>query len=257
MAYGEKRGGIVGRTIAAIVLSGVAAFVWAPAGIASAGSSDPCPIDLPQGGDPVSLDPTAFTGPIDNPYWPMAPGTRWVSTEGDTQKVRVTVKHRTRQIQGITATVVHDVVSERGALVEDTLDWYAQDDCGNVWYLGEKTAEYEDGVVVSTEGSWEAGVDGAQPGVVVPADPTPGMTYRQEYLAGEAEDAATVLSIDERVSVPFGDFKDALLTKDYTPLHPRLVEYKLYAKGVGPVLVLGLFPGADREEFIRYRPPGA
>jgi hypothetical protein len=256
VAHRMRREGRRRRALAAIGITIATALTVVPAGLASAGSSL-CPIDLPQGSDSVTLDPTAFTGPIDNQYWPMVPGTRWVYTEGATQKVRIDVKHRTRQILGIEATVVHDVVSDRGALVEDTLDWYAQDDCGNIWYLGEKTAEYENGVVVSTEGSWEAGVDGAQPGVILPADPSPGMTYRQEYLAGEAEDAATVLSIDERVSVPYGNFKDALLTKDYTPLHPKMVEYKLYAKGVGPVLVLGLFTGADREELIRFSAPGA
>lgn len=245
------------RALAAMGTAIALAITMVPGGVASAGPSGSCPIDLPQGSDPVILDPTEFTGPIDNPYWPMEPGTKWVYKEGETQKVRVTVKFRTREILGISATVVHDVVSDHGELVEDTLDWYAQDDCGNVWYLGEKTAEYEGGVVVSTEGSWEAGVNGAQAGVVVPADPTPGMTYRQEYLAGEAEDAATVLSTEERVSVPYGSFKGALLTKDYTPLHLKVVEYKLYAKGVGPVLVLGLFVGADREELIHYSAPSA
>lgn len=246
----------VKRALAGIGTAIALSMTMMPAGVATAGPSG-CPIDLPQGSDPVTLDPANFTGPIDNPYWPMAPGTKWVYKEGATQRVNIAVKQRTRMIQGIEATVVHDVVSDRGDLVEDTLDWYAQDDCGNIWYLGEKTAEYENGVVVSTEGSWEVGVDGAQAGVIMPADPVHGMTYRQEYLAGEAEDAATVLSTDERVSVPYGNFKNALLTRDYTPLHPKLVEYKLFAKGVGPVLVLGLFVGADREELIRFTAPPA
>lgn len=214
-----------------------------------------CPIELPQGSDPVALNPRDFGGPIDNPYWPMASGTTWVYREGRTQRVHISVKARTREILGIEATVVHDVVSARGRLVEDTLDWYAQDRCGNIWYLGEKTAEYEDGVIVSTAGSWEAGVDGASPGVIVPASPTVGMTYRQEYYAGEAEDAALVLSTDERVQVPYRSFRDALLTKDFTPLHPRILEYKLYAKGVGPVLVLGVSKGSQREELIRFTAP--
>jgi hypothetical protein len=242
------------RALAAIGTVFALAMTMTPGGVASAGPSGSCPIDLPQGSDQVTLDPASFTGPIDNPYWPMAPDTRWVYTEG-TQRIHVTVKARTREILGIAATVIHDVATDRGVLVEDTHDWYAQDDCGNVWYLGEKTAEYEDGVLVTTEGSWEAGVKGAQPGVVVPADPTPGMTYRQEYLAGEAEDAATVLSTDERVGVPYGSFKHALLTKDYTPLHPKQVEYKLYAPEIGPVLELGVFVGADRAELIHYRAP--
>ncbi len=112
--------------------------------------------------------------------------------------------------------------------------------CGNVWYLGENTKEYENGKVVSTAGSWEAGVDGAQAGVVVPADPQIGMTYRQEYYQGEAEDSAEVLSLSEQAQVPFGHFRDVLLTKDSTALQPRVLEYKLYAMGIGPVLVLGV-----------------
>lgn len=251
MVRSTRYGAPTALVLAALLTIGIA---MAPRGVAGAGSGS-CPIDLPQGSDPVTLDPADFTGPIDNPYWPMAPGSRWIYSEGATQRVRIDVKQRTRTILGIEATVVRDVVRDRHGLVEDTLDWYAQDDCGNVWYLGEKTAEYDHGVVVSTEGSWEAGVNDAQPGVIVPADPVAGMTYRQEYLAGEAEDAAKVLSTDERVGVPYGNFKHALLTKDYTPLHPRLVEYKLYAKGVGPVLVLGLTTGADREELIRFTTP--
>jgi hypothetical protein len=167
----------------------------------------------------------------------------------------VTVTERTREILGIKATVVRDVVSERGELVEDTFDWYAQDVCGNVWYLGERTKEFEDGVVVSTEGSWEAGVGGAEAGVIVPADPQDGMAYRQEYLEGEAEDAGEVLSVAERAQVPFGAFRDVLLTKDLTTLHPRILEYKLYAPGVGPVLVLGVSGGAGREELLRFDAP--
>jgi len=148
-------------------------------------------------------------------------------------------------------------VSERGQLIENTFDWYAQDTCGNVWYLGENTKEYENGEVVTTAGSWEAGVDGAQAGVVVPADPQVGLTYRQEYYAGEAEDAAEILSLDEQAQVTFGHFRDVLLTKDFTPLHRRVLEYKLYAKGVGPVLALGISGGSDREELIRFTPPSA
>ena len=129
---------------------------------------------------------------IDNPYWPMAPGSRWVYREtdgkGGVMKVVVTVTDRTKTIDGIAATVVHDVVSEDGKVVEDTFDWYAQDRWGNVWYLGEDTTEYEDGKA-STAGSWEAGVDGAQAGVILPGQPEVGQAYRQEYYAGEAEDA--------------------------------------------------------------------
>jgi hypothetical protein len=192
----------------------------------------------------------------------MRPGSRWVYRETDAgdarQKVVVTVTPRTRLIaNGITARVVHDAVTEAGSPVEITDDYYAQDRCGNIWYLGENTKEYEEGVVVSTAGSWEAGVDGAQAGVVMPADPQVGLTYRQEYLAGEAEDAAEILSLDEQAQVPFGHFRDAVLVKEFTPLHPRVLEYKLYAKGVGVVLAIAVSGGSDREELVRMVPSPA
>jgi hypothetical protein len=209
---------------------------------------------LPTGSEPVALDPADFTTEITNPYWPMAPGDRWVYREtdgqGDEQRVEVTVTGRTKTIAGIEARVVHDVVSENGQLVEDTFDWYAQDADGNIWYLGEETKEFENGKVKTTAGSWEHGVDGAQAGIAVPADPEPGLQYRQEYYASEAEDAATVLSLNEWVGVPAGSYRDVLMTKDYTPLHPEILEHKLYAQGVGPVLVLGISGGSDREELL-------
>jgi hypothetical protein len=211
---------------------------------------------LPVGDEPVELDPADFTGPIDNPYWPMAPGSKWVYNEIDADGtelvVEVTVTNETKTILGIDAVVVHDVVTEDGEVKEDTFDWYAQDDDGNVWYLGEDTKEYEGGEVVSTEGSWEAGVDGAQPGVIMPAEPYVGLIYRQEYLEGEAEDHAEVLSLDEHVEVPFGTFDNVLQTKDYTPLEPGLVEHKFYAQGVGPVLAEIVSGGTGREELVEF-----
>ena len=241
------------RWLTGIGLAVVVAAVALPATFAGARS---CNDPLPQGSEPVALDRADFVPRIDNPYWPMAPGTRWVSREFDfegSQRVTVTVLERTRNIEGIEATVVHDVVSERGELVENTFDWYAQDVCGNVWYVGENTKEYENGEVVSTAGSWEHGVDGALAGVIVPGDPQVGLTYRQEYYAGEAEDTGQILSLDEQAQVPFGHFRNVLLTRDYTPLDPKVLEYKLYAEGVGPVLVLGVSGGSDREELLRFR----
>jgi len=189
---------LVGLSVAVVLAIGA----W-PGGIATAGT---CPVPLPQGSDPVTLDPADFVDQIDNPYWPMAPGSKWVYRETDSEglalKVEVTVTTRTREILGIDATVVHDAVTEHGQLIENTFDWYAQDMCGNVWYMGENTKEYENGVVVSTAGSWEAGVDGAQPGVIVPADPQVGLVYREEYYEGAAEDAAEVLSLDEQALLP-------------------------------------------------------
>ena len=158
----------------------------------------------------------------------------------------------TREVMGVEVRVVHDVVTEDGELVEDTYDWYAQDADGNVWYFGEDTKEFENGKVSTTAGSWEAGVDGAQPGVLVPAEPEVGQTYRQEYYAGEAEDAAAVLSLDEKVEVPFGSYDGVLMTKDFTPLEPDILEHKFYARGVGLVLALAISGGSDREELVEH-----
>jgi hypothetical protein len=214
---------------------------------------------LPHGSAPVDLDPADFTVQIDNPYWPMAPGSRWVyreiDREGSEQRVEVTVTARTKTIAGIEARIVHDVVTEDAEVVEDTHDWYAQDAEGNIWYLGEDTKEYENGKVKSTEGSWQTGVDGAQAGIALPAHPEPGLSYRQEYYAGQAEDAAEVLSVEEQVGVPYGFFDHVLMTRDYTPLEPRLIEHKFYARGVGPVLALTVSGGSSREELLRFEQP--
>ncbi|MGH3091681.1 MAG: hypothetical protein ACRDOG_05040 [Gaiellaceae bacterium] len=211
---------------------------------------------LPQGSEPVGLDPADFTNEIDNPYWPMRPGARWVYRETDAEgaelRVEVTVTGHTREILGIDATVVHDVVTEDGQLKEDTYDWYAQDKWGNVWYMGEDTKEYEGGKVSSTEGSWEAGVDGAQAGIIVPSHPEPGMAYRQEHYEGHAEDRAEVLSVDEQATVPYGSFDHVLMTRDYNLLEPMLLEHKFYAKGLGPVLAMTVAGGADHEELLRF-----
>jgi hypothetical protein len=211
---------------------------------------------LPQGSDPVELDAAEFSVDITNRYWPMSVGDRWVFEEtdgaGEVQRVEVTVLDETYTVAaGIEGRVVHDLVTAAdGGVVEDTLDWYAQDARGNVWYLGEQTAEYENGRIVSTEGSWEAGVDGAQAGIVVPAEPEPGLAYRQEYLAGEAEDQAVVLSVSEQVEAPSGTWTGALLTRDTTPLQPEIAELKFYAPGIGPVLVVQTSGGVSREALV-------
>ncbi len=214
--------------------------------------------ELPQGSEQVELDPGEFTTEIDNPYWPMTPGSRWVyretDSEGALQRVVVTVTERTKRIaNGVEAAVVHDVVTEDGEPVEVTDDWYAQDADGNVWYLGEDTTEYENGKPVSKEGSFEAGVDGAEAGIILPADPEPGMTYRQEYYAGEAEDEGEIVSLDQQAEVPFGHFEDVLMTRDTNPLEPKVLEFKFYARDVGPVLAVSVSGGSDREELLSYR----
>lgn len=210
---------------------------------------------LPQGSEPVELDPSDFTIEIDNPYLPMLPGTRWtyreVGPDGEVMEVVVIVTNKTRQIaNGVTALVVRDTVTLDGEIIEDTFDWYAQDGEGNVWYFGEDTAEFEDGRITSTSGSFEAGIDGALPGIIMPGNPSTGMNYRQEYYAGEAEDNGEVLSTDEMADVPFGHFEDLLLTKDTITIEPNVLEYKFYARGIGLVLSLGISGGSGREELV-------
>jgi hypothetical protein len=220
--------------------------------------------ELPVGDEIVELDPATFTADIDHPYWPMEPGTRWTYRESDgeggTLDVVVIVTRKTKLVaNGVTARVVRDTVSENGTIVEDTFDWYAEDDEGTLWYLGEDTAEFDNGVISSREGSFEAGRNGAQAGVILPADPQVGMQYRQEYYAGHAEDNGEVLGTDERVEAAYGSFDGALLTEDTNALEPDVVEHKSYAKGVGPVLTIDISGGSGREELISVdqAPPGA
>jgi hypothetical protein len=218
-------------------------------------SAERTPAPLPTGADAFDLDPADFTTAIDNPYWPMTPGTQWVYRETDPDgelTVYVTVTSDTKRIaNGIEARVVRDSVFRGDELVEDTFDWYAQDADGAIWYLGEDTAEFENGTVASREGSFEAGVDGALAGIALPADPHPGMSYRQEYYAGHAEDEGAVLGVDELVEVPFGAYQQAVLTRDTTPLEPNVEELKIYARDVGPVLTVAVSGGSGREELLR------
>jgi len=212
--------------------------------------------ELPQGDDPVDLDPANFTTKIDNPYFPLIPGTRMIyrelDEEGNELKVVVIVTRQTKEIaNGVTARVVRDTVTEDGELVEDTFDWYSQDAEGNVWYMGENTAEFENGKIKTKGGSFEAGVDGALPGIIMPADPQPGLAFRQEYYEGEAEDNGEILSTEEMVDVRIGHFVDVLMTKDTNAIEPDVLEYKLYARDVGMVLALGISGGGGREELVK------
>jgi hypothetical protein len=183
------------------------------------------------------IDPTNFVEGVDNRYWPLPVGTTWVFD--GSEYIEVTVTDMSKEVMGIPVVVVRDTVRDGpdGEIIEDTFDWYAQDTDGNVWYMGEDTKEYAAGAVVSTEGSWEAGVDGAQPGIVMHAmPPDPGEPYRQEYYACEAEDFAEIISTTEMVSVTFGDYEDCIQTREFTPLEPDVNEYKYYCADVGLVL---------------------
>jgi len=180
------------------------------------------------------IDPAEFTTTIDNEYLPLKPGTTFVY-QGGAERNEMTVTHDTKKVMGVECVVVDDRAWESGKLIEKTYDWFAQDNKGTVWYFGEDTKEYENGKVVSTKGSWEAGVDGAKPGIIMQAHPKVGQSYRQEYSKGEAEDMAKVLSLNESVTVPYGSFDRVLKTREWTPLEPSYHEHKYYAPGVGQV----------------------
>ncbi len=176
-----------------------------------------------------------------NPLFPLVPGTttnyRAETPEG-VETVEFTVTRNTRTILGITCIVVRDIVKLDGSVIEDTLDWFAQDRSGNVWYFGENVADYEGGLIVSTAGSWEAGVAGAKPGIIMFAQPVVGKVYRQELFLGEAEDAAEILALDESITVPAGTYTHCLQTEDFTPIDPDVKEIKYYAPGIGNVLTI-------------------
>ncbi len=187
-----------------------------------------------------AIDPSNFVTVIDNPFLPLKPGTTFVydgQTEKGNEHNEVAVTSETKVIMGVTCVVVEDTVMVDGALEEGTTDWYAQDRQGNVWYFGEDSKDYENGQVVSTAGSWQAGVDGALPGIVMQARPKEGDTYRQEYYKGEAEDWAAVLSLTESASLPLGSYDNLLMTNEWSALDsPPVYEHKYYAADVGFVM---------------------
>jgi len=218
---------------------------------------------FPQSDEPVELDPAELSADVTNPWFPLEPGTRWTYREttedGERVRVVVTATAVTHEVaNGVTARVVRDTVTLDGETIEDTLDWYAQDADGTVWYLGEDTAEFEDGEVSTREGSFEAGVDGAHAGVIMPAAPEVGMTYRQEYYEGEAEDRGEVLALGQQTSVPAGDYDDLVQTADTNALEPDVLEHKYFADGVGLVLTVDKEAGG-REELlsVTHIPAGA
>lgn len=199
------------------------------------------------------FDPGTFVSGVTNPFFPLEPGAVYIyhaETSEGTETTVVEVLPETKTVAGVEATVVHDQVYVDDVLAEDTFDWYAQDQGGNVWYLGEDTKEYENGVVVSTEGSWEAGVNGAQAGIVMLADPKKGDAYAQENAPDVAEDQARVTNLNESVTVPYGTFDGVLQTVEWTPLEHGVREYKYYAEGVGLVLETSKRGGGERTELL-------
>jgi hypothetical protein len=208
-----------------------------PSSASTAGASSLAPVS---GGYSPSIHPADFVAAVDNPYLPFKPGTRLhyrgVAENGTTpQTDDEVVTHQTKTILGVKCTVVRDSVFERGKPVERTFDWYAQDKHGNVWYFGEDARDYKNGGFVKAPDSWQAGVNGAQPGIIMPGAPRTGESYRQEYYPGHAMDQAKVLGARGTVQVPAGTYKDPLVTVETTALEPGVAEQKVNARGVGVV----------------------
>lgn len=221
---------------ALLLLSVAASFI---VGAARAASSD--------------INPSDFVANVDNPYMPLVPGTVF-RYQGHVDKapsaITVTVTNQRKTIEGVSTLVINDVVSVRGKDVERTTDYYAQDTRGNVWYFGEDSFDLVRGKWVRSDGSWQAGVDGARPGIIMEANPKVGDVYQQEFYAGHAEDMAEVLSTNGSVTVPYGSFRHVLLTKEWTPLEPGVTEQKYYAAGVGNVKTVMVEGGDEAYELV-------
>jgi hypothetical protein len=220
--------------------------------VAAVESPPPSLLDLP-------IDQANFVDRVDNPWFPLIPGTtfhyRGVADGEPTTDV-FEVTDETRVVDGVTTTVIRDTVRVRGVIEEQTEDWYAQDTAGNVWYFGEATAELDrQGRVTSTAGSWEAGVDGARPGIYMPADPQIGQAFAQEQFPGEAEDWFVVMFTGMRVRTPAATYPDAMVTGEWTPLEPGIVGEKWYAKGVGQVMENNIAGGHETLRLVRVTGP--
>ena len=201
---------------------------------------------------------TGFSAAVTNAWFPLRPGSvyryRGIK-DGEPSREVMSVTSRTEVIDGASCVLVSDLLYLRGRLEERTTDWYTQDPKGNVWYFGERTAELDKrGHVKNTSGSWRAGVNGAVPGIFMFAHPSPGKAARQEYYKGQAEDHFQVLKLGQHISVPFRSFRDALLTKEWTPLEPHVIDHKYYVRGIGTVLEVTAKGPLERNELVSFRP---
>jgi len=205
-------------------------------------------------GPGASIDPANFVAAVDNPWFPLKPGTVWQYRgvkDGAAGVDTMTVTADTKVIAGVTCVVVHDQLVQGGKVKERTDDYYAQDVTGNVWYFGEATAELDDnGRVATTEGSWQTGVDGAMPGIIMPADPQVGVGGPQEIYPGQAEDHYVVLLTSSKVKVPAGTYTGALITAEWTPLEPDVLSEKAYANGIGEVSESDVKGGDEHFELV-------
>jgi hypothetical protein len=241
------------RLLAAFLSLTFVAFLGSPIDVIASSAMGATP--SPEAPYTPTVTPTNFVTVIDNPYLPLKPGTTYVfegSSDDEPQRDEVTVTSDTTVVMGVTCVVVLDEVSTDGELLEKTYDWYAQDKDGNVWYFGEDSTTYEDGKT-SKEGSWEAGVDGALPGIAMPAENKVGDVYRQEYQRGVAEDMAQTIAVSGSITVPYGTFDNVLVTKEWTPLEPGIEEQKTYAPGVGMVLAVSTKGENERSELVEIK----
>jgi hypothetical protein len=197
---------------------------------------------------------TFVTG-IDNPYFPFTPGATWSYEgieDGEVERIEVVVTSDTRLVDGVTTIVVRDTVTLDGELIEDTFDWYAQDSAGNVWYMGEDSKEYENSEVKSTAGSWETGIDGALPGIIMYADPGAHLNtpYRQEFYEGEAEDVGEIVEVGATVTVGSTTYANVLVIREWNLLEPGVFENKYFAPGIGVILEEVVEGGSGRVELL-------
>ena len=238
--------------LAAMVLVGCGS--QAPTQPSDAPSAQRLPADASASARTADFDPDRFVPTIDNPLFPLVPGTRFVyvgSEDGEPLRDVVDVTHDRKTILGVRATVVLDRLYNSGDLVEKTFDYFAQDRHGNVWYLGENTKEFEDGRVVTTDGTWLAGVGGARPGIFMPAHPMAGQTVQQEFAAGVAEDQSTFVDVHTAVTLPSRTLRRCVETHDFTRLEPGAVEAKWYCRGVGLVRSRDLTGGTVRLQLAK------
>lgn len=209
----------------------------------------------PSGYHPA-IDPANFQAVVDNPWFPLKPGSTYVYTgvkDGKPARDVYRVTSGTKVIEGVPCVVVSDKLYLSGTLEEKTSDYYTQDRQGNVWYFGEDTEELDkNGKVTSREGSWLSGQDGAQPGIYMQADPSVGRSFRQEYYPGHAEDQFQVIDLASAIKVPYGSFSDALLTKEWTTLEPGVIDHKYYVKGIGEVAELTAKGPVERALLVSY-----
>ena len=200
--------------------------------------------------------PSQFADRVDNPWFPLLPGMKWEFRgikDGEPSHEFVSVSGDTKVIQGVRCTVVVDKLYVKGRLHETTLDWYAQDKSGTVWYFGEDTAELNaKGKVVSREGTWLSGKDGAEAGIFMPADPQVGQTARQEYLKGHAEDHFEVLNLSATVKTPAVSSEQAILIKEWTPLEPDVIDHKFYVRGIGVVKEQAVKGATERNILVAF-----